>query len=78
VAWTWGQGTGMDDLTVRQKYISRGRHPMTLIINNHDVEKLLTMEMTIAALEQAYRQFVTRESVCRPRIDIQIPTSDPN
>ena len=51
---------------------------MTLIINNHDVEKLLTMEMTIDALEQAYKQLVTREAVCRPRIDIQIPTSDPN
>lgn len=51
---------------------------MTLIINNHDVEKLLTMEMTIEALEMAYKQLVSRESVCRPRIDIQIPTSDPN
>ena len=51
---------------------------MTLIINNHDVEQLLTMEMTIAALEMAYKQHVARESVCRPRIDIQIPTSDPD
>ena len=51
---------------------------MTLIINNHDVEKLLTMEMTIDALEMAYKQHVSRESVCRPRIDIQIPTSDPD
>lgn len=50
---------------------------MTLIINNDEVSKLLTMETTIAALEEAYRQLVTRESVCRPRIDIQIPTSDP-
>lgn len=50
---------------------------MTLIINNDEVSKLLTMETTIAALEDAYRQLVTRESVCRPRIDIQIPTSDP-
>ncbi len=51
---------------------------MTLLINNHDVEKLLTMRMTLDALEDAYKQLVTRESVCRPRIDIQIPTSDPN
>ena len=51
---------------------------MTLIINNHDVEQLLTMEMTIEALEMAYKQHVARESVCRPRIDIQIPTSDPD
>ena len=35
------------------------------------------MEDTIAALEQAYRELATREAVCRPRIDIRIPTSDP-
>jgi ornithine cyclodeaminase/alanine dehydrogenase-like protein (mu-crystallin family) len=51
---------------------------MTLIINNDEVSQLLTMETTISALEDAYRQLVAKESVCRPRIDIQIPTSDPN
>src|SRR5690606_11878496 len=50
---------------------------MTLIINNDDVSKLLTMAMTIDALEDAYRQLVARESVCRPRIDVNIPTDDP-
>ncbi len=50
---------------------------MTLIINNDEVHRLLTMEMTIAALEDCYQQLVTQESVCRPRIDIRIPTSDP-
>jgi len=50
---------------------------MTLIINNDDVSKVLTMEVTIAALEESYKQLVTKEAVCRPRIDIQIPTSDP-
>src|ERR1043165_9943150 len=50
---------------------------MTLILNNDDVAKVLTMEMTIAALEEAYLQLATREAVCRPRIDIRIPTSDP-
>jgi alanine dehydrogenase len=50
---------------------------MTLIINNADVEKLLTMETTIAALEEAYLQLAAKEAVCRPRIDIRIPTSDP-
>jgi ornithine cyclodeaminase/alanine dehydrogenase-like protein (mu-crystallin family) len=49
---------------------------MTLIINNDDVARLLTMETTIAALEESYRQLVTREAVCRPRIDIQIPTKE--
>jgi ornithine cyclodeaminase/alanine dehydrogenase-like protein (mu-crystallin family) len=51
---------------------------MTLIINNDDVANLLTMEMTIDALEDSYRQLVSRHAVCRPRIDIRIPTSDPN
>ena len=50
---------------------------MTLIINNHDVEQLLTMEDTIAALEEAYLALAAKEAVCRPRIDIRIPTSDP-
>ena len=50
---------------------------MTLIINNDDVSKLLTMGMTIDALEAAYKQLVAKEAVCRPRIDIQIPTKDP-
>lgn len=48
-----------------------------MIINNEDVAKVLTMEMTIAALEESYRGLATGETVCRPRIDIRIPTSDP-
>jgi ornithine cyclodeaminase/alanine dehydrogenase-like protein (mu-crystallin family) len=50
---------------------------MTLVINNKDVAQVLTMEATIDALEQAYRDLARREAVCRPRIDIRIPTSDP-
>ncbi len=50
---------------------------MTLIINNQEVQKVLTMEDTIAALEQSYLQLAAQEAVCRPRIDIRIPTSDP-
>jgi ornithine cyclodeaminase/alanine dehydrogenase-like protein (mu-crystallin family) len=50
---------------------------MTLIINNHEVQQLLTMEDTIAALEEGYLQLAAQEAVCRPRIDIRIPTSDP-
>jgi alanine dehydrogenase len=50
---------------------------MTLIINNADVAKVLTMETTMAALEEAYLALATREAVCRPRIDIRIPTSNP-
>src|ERR1700741_4253548 len=50
---------------------------MTLIINNADVAKVLTMETTLEALEESYLQLAAREAVCRPRIDIRIPTSDP-
>lgn len=50
---------------------------MTLIINNDDVARVLTMQGTIAALEESYKQLVTREAVCRPRIDVRIPTSVP-
>jgi alanine dehydrogenase len=50
---------------------------MTLIINNDDVAKVLTMETTMAALEEAYLALAAREAVCRPRIDIRIPTADP-
>ena len=50
---------------------------MTLIISNDDVAAVLTMKDTIAALEKAYADLVAKEAVCRPRIDIQIPTSDP-
>ncbi len=48
-----------------------------LILGNAEVEKLLTMEATIAALEESYMALARREAVCRPRIDIRIPTSDP-
>src|SRR5713226_7256875 len=49
-----------------------------LFINNDVVAKVLTMKDTIEALENSYRQMVTKEAVCRPRVDIQIPTSDEN
>src|SRR6202790_2586886 len=50
---------------------------MTLIINNDDVAKVLTMETTLAALEESYLQLAAGTAVCRPRIDIRIPTGDP-
>ena len=36
---------------------------MTLIINNQEVQRVLTMEDTIAALEQGYLQLAAREVV---------------
>src|SRR5438105_6715825 len=50
---------------------------MTLFLNNDDVRQLLTMEMTLEALEQSYRGLASGDTVCRPRIDVQIPTNDP-
>lgn len=35
------------------------------------------MKIAMETLEEAYRQIARREAVCRPRIDIQIPTKDP-
>ena len=48
-----------------------------LILDNADVEKVLTMEAAVAALEASYLALAAGEAVCRPRIDIRIPTSDP-
>jgi alanine dehydrogenase len=47
-----------------------------LFLNNEDVKQVLTMEVTMNALDQAYRELAREEAVCRPRIDIQIPTPD--
>ena len=51
---------------------------MTLILNNDDIASVLTMDETIGALRQAYEELARTEAVCRPRIDIRIPTSRPN
>jgi len=50
---------------------------MTLLLNNNDIQQVLTAEMTINALEAAYKDLIAKEGVCRPRIDIRIPTSAP-
>jgi len=68
---------GFDPACVPGRAIGSRDRPMTLIINNADVARLLTMSDTIAALERAYLDLAAAEAVCRPRIDIRIPTSDP-
>jgi alanine dehydrogenase len=47
-----------------------------LLLNNDDVKQVLTMEITMNALDQAYRELTRQEAVCRPRIDVQIPMKD--
>jgi alanine dehydrogenase len=48
-----------------------------LLINNDEIARVLTMRDTMAALEQSYALLASGEAVCRPRVDIAIPTSDP-
>ncbi len=48
-----------------------------LILDNPTISKVLTMEMTMAALEASYLGIARGTATCRPRIDISIPTSDP-
>lgn len=50
---------------------------MTLLLNNHHIQQVLTAPMTMAALERAYRELIDGQAVCRPRIDIRIPTQTP-
>ena len=48
-----------------------------ILLDDRDIEQVLTAEMTLAALEKSYRDLVEHEAVCRPRIDIRIPTAAP-
>jgi len=43
-----------------------------LLLNNADVAGVLTMEVTMRALEDAYRELTDRRAVCRPRIDVSL------
>ncbi len=49
-----------------------------LLINNDQVKTLLTPGMTREALRVAYDDLAKGDAVCRPRIDIRIPTSEPD
>ena len=50
---------------------------MALLLNDDDIRRVLTVQMTREALQVAYRDLLSGEAVCRPRIDIRIPTSAP-
>jgi ornithine cyclodeaminase/alanine dehydrogenase-like protein (mu-crystallin family) len=50
---------------------------MTLLISNDDAGRLLTMPAVIEALETSYRGLASGEAVCRPRIDVELPSGDP-
>src|SRR5436190_12320426 len=65
--------TGLPGIDLVHQYFE-ARGGKMLIISNADVAKLLTMGVAIEALDQAYRQLVSTDAVCKPRTDIQIPT----
>jgi alanine dehydrogenase len=48
-----------------------------LLLDNAAISQVLTPSMTREALERSYGDLATGEAVCRPRIDIRIPTSSP-
>jgi len=50
---------------------------VTLLIDNDIVRRVLKPAAVRRALESAYRSLASGEAVCRPRIDIRIPTRDP-
>ena len=47
-------------------------------LGNEDVMQVLTPAMARQALEEAYLDLATGDAVCRPRIDVRIPTTTPN
>lgn len=48
-----------------------------LFLSNDDVKAVLDTELAISALKAAYAKIASGEAVCRPRMDLQMPTSDP-
>jgi ornithine cyclodeaminase/alanine dehydrogenase-like protein (mu-crystallin family) len=51
---------------------------MTLLISNEETAELLTMPAAIAALEASYQSLVDGDAVCRPRIDVELPSGHPD
>lgn len=47
-----------------------------LILDNNDVEKVLTMPMCVESLENAYREMGERSAVNRPRSDMYVPIGE--
>lgn len=47
-----------------------------LLIDNDAVSAVLTMERTLAVLEESYRGIAAGDTICRPRIDMRFPGGD--
>jgi alanine dehydrogenase len=48
------------------------------VINNADVSRLVNQAEVTRALETAYQDFFNGTAVCRPRVDVEIPSSSPD
>ena len=48
------------------------------VINNSDVERLVSQDEVTRTLETAYQDLFSGKAVCRPRVDVEIPSSDPD
>jgi alanine dehydrogenase len=48
-----------------------------LLLSNDDVRAVLDMASVVEVLDATYRDLAAGEAVCRPRIDVRIPTPDP-
>jgi ornithine cyclodeaminase/alanine dehydrogenase-like protein (mu-crystallin family) len=48
-----------------------------LFLDNDDIRRVLTPDIVRRALERSYRDLARAEAVCRPRIDVRIPTGTP-
>lgn len=45
-----------------------------LILNNEEIESLLSVELALGSLEKAYRQHAEGKAINRPRTDLYLPT----
>jgi ornithine cyclodeaminase/alanine dehydrogenase-like protein (mu-crystallin family) len=48
-----------------------------LLIDNDVVTQVLRLPDVVRALERSYRELATGEAVCRPRLDLRLPTGRP-
>ena len=48
------------------------------VINNSDVARLVSQDEVTRTLESAYEDLFSGRAVCRPRVDVEIPSADPD
>ena len=47
-----------------------------LLLSDADIQQVLTMEMCVRSLEEAYRELATGNAVTRPRSHTRVPLDD--